>query len=150
MRDYISREAARDLMNHNQAALTEHDLDSIPAADVVPVDGYHRSASSTVLAKTPKKTLINWLRTAESNEAAMSAALHDMYWKTAYMEPIRFAEWEWFDAPDGQSCDRKRGWRCSDCKTVLPGDYDNPDSRPSLKYCSECGAAMDGGGPHAC
>lgn len=39
--DYISREAARDLMYHNQDALTEYDLNSIPAADVVPVRHGH-------------------------------------------------------------------------------------------------------------
>lgn len=37
MDDYISREAARDLMYHKQDALTEYDLNSIPAADVEPV-----------------------------------------------------------------------------------------------------------------
>lgn len=35
--DFISREAARDLMYHNQGPLTEYDLNSIPAADVLPV-----------------------------------------------------------------------------------------------------------------
>ena len=37
MTDYISREEARELMYHNQDALTEYDLNSIPAADVRPV-----------------------------------------------------------------------------------------------------------------
>ncbi len=95
--DYIAREAARDLMYHNQDALTEYDLNSIPAADV---------------------------------------------------EPVRHAEWEWFDELNGNplECqDRDWGWRCSGCKMVLPDDYDDPDSKPDFKYCHECGAKMDGG-----
>lgn len=35
MKEYIEREAARDLMYHKQDSLTEYDLDSIPTADVV-------------------------------------------------------------------------------------------------------------------
>ena len=35
--DYIAREAARDLMYHNQGPLTEYDLDDLPSADVLPV-----------------------------------------------------------------------------------------------------------------
>lgn len=35
--DYIAREAARDLMYHNQGPLTEYDLNDLPPADVVPV-----------------------------------------------------------------------------------------------------------------
>ena len=37
MTDYISREAARDLMYHKQGPFTEYELDEIEAADVVPV-----------------------------------------------------------------------------------------------------------------
>lgn len=37
MKEYIEREAARDLMYHKQDSLTEYDLDSIPTADVVEV-----------------------------------------------------------------------------------------------------------------
>lgn len=35
--DYIAREAARDLMYHNQYPLTEYDLNDLPSADVRPV-----------------------------------------------------------------------------------------------------------------
>ena len=27
----------------------------------------------------------------------------------------------------------------------LLDDYDDPDCKPEMKYCSECGAKMDGG-----
>lgn len=63
-------------------------------------------------------------------------------------EPVRYAEWEWFDELNGnplEGQDRDWGWRCSGCKTALPDDYDDPDCKPKIKYCSECGAKMDGG-----
>lgn len=63
-------------------------------------------------------------------------------------EPVRRAEWEWFDELNGnplEGQDRNWGWRCSGCKTELPDDYDDPDCKPEMKYCSECGAKMDGG-----
>lgn len=64
---------------------------------------------------------------------------------TADVEPVRHAEWEWFGELNGNPLDgqdRDWGWRCSGCKTVLPDDYDDPDLKPSLKYCPECGAKM--------
>lgn len=63
-------------------------------------------------------------------------------------EPVRHAEWEWFEELNGsplEGQDRDWGWRCSNCKTELPDDYDDPDRKPEMKYCSECGAKMDGG-----
>ena len=73
-------------------------------------------------------------------------------WDTqaADVEPVRHAEWEWFDELNGnplEGQDRDCGWRCSGCKTELPDDYDDPDCKPNIKYCSECGAKMDGGEP---
>ena len=55
--------------------------------------------------------------------------------------------WEWFDEDTGTPIDgyeREWGWRCSCCKTELSDDYDNPDVCPKMKYCSNCGARMDG------
>ena len=63
-------------------------------------------------------------------------------------EIVRHAEWEWFDELNGnplEGQDRDWGWRCSVCKTALPDDYDDPDCKPKIKYCPECGAKMDGG-----
>ena len=63
-------------------------------------------------------------------------------------EPVRHAEWEWFEELNGNplECqDLDWGWRCSNCKTELPDDYDDPDCKPGMKYCPECGAKMDGG-----
>ena len=63
--------------------------------------------------------------------------------------PVIHAEWEWFDELNGnplEGQDRDWGWRCSACKTWLPnGDTYDPDRKPNLKYCPECGAKMDGG-----
>lgn len=67
---------------------------------------------------------------------------------TADVQPVRHAEWEWFDELNGsplEGQDRDWGWRCSHCKTELPDDYDDPDCKPEMKYCHECGAKMDGG-----
>lgn len=77
-------------------------------------------------------------------------------WVDAHTEgmsalPVRHAEWEWFEELNGnplEGQDRDWGWRCSGCKTELPDDYDDPDCKPELKYCPECGAKMDGGEEH--
>ena len=93
MSDYISRETARALMLHKQDALTECDLDSIPAADVVPAGGYHRNVPLATLRKTPKATLINWLRFAESNESAALEVVHRQAREMAHMEVVQHGYW---------------------------------------------------------
>ena len=67
----------------------------------------------------------------------------------ADVEPVRHAEWElvkdevWDILKNNV---RDEYWRCSACKTWLPnGDTYDPDHKPNLKYCAECGAKMDGG-----
>lgn len=68
--------------------------------------------------------------------------------KSGDIMTARHAEWEWFDELNGnplEGQDRDWGWRCSGCKTALPDDYDDPDCKPKIKYCPECGAKMDGG-----
>lgn len=147
--DYISREAARDLMYHNQDALTEYDLDSIPAADVVSVAGYKRQYSDSTLIRMPKKELVRYVRIAEAARHSAEVRLRQQAINMMGWEPVRHAEWEWFEELNGNPLegeDRDWGWRCSGCKTVLPDDYDDPDRKPGLKYCAECGAKMDGGG----
>lgn len=64
------------------------------------------------------------------------------------VEPIKYGQWEWFDEDTGTPItgyEREWGWRCSRCKHELPDDYDDPDYRPMLDYCPNCGARMDGG-----
>ena len=54
--------------------------------------------------------------------------------------------WEWFDEETGTPIDgyeREWGWRCSHCNTELSDDYDDPDIRPEMKYCDNCGAKME-------
>lgn len=73
--------------------------------------------------------------------------LHDM--QTADVAPVVHGRWEWFDEETGTPLtgyEREWGWRCSHCKHELPDDYDDPDYRPMLDYCFNCGAKMDGGG----
>lgn len=60
--------------------------------------------------------------------------------------PVVYGQWEWFDEETETPLtgyEREWGWRCSHCKHELPDDYDNPDCRPMLNYCSNCGAKMD-------
>ena len=67
----------------------------------------------------------------------------------ADVAPVVHARWEWFDEETGTPTtgyEREWGWRCSFCKKELPDDYDDPDCRPTMKYCSNCGAKMRGGG----
>lgn len=66
----------------------------------------------------------------------------------ADVAPVVHGEWEWFDEKIGtpiDGYDRDWGWRCSVCKDVLCDEYDDPDKKPKMKYCSACGAKMDGG-----
>lgn len=68
---------------------------------------------------------------------------------TADVAPVVHGWWEWFDEETGTPLtghEREWGWRCSHCKHELPDDYDDPDYRPMLDYCFNCGAKMDGGG----
>lgn len=56
--------------------------------------------------------------------------------------------WEWFDEETGtpsEGYEREWGWRCSHCGEELPDDYDDPDDSPTLRFCYNCGAKMDGG-----
>lgn len=67
----------------------------------------------------------------------------------ANVAPVVHGRWEWFDEETGTPLtghEREWGWRCSHCKHELPDDYDDPDYRPMLDYCFNCGAKMDGDG----
>lgn len=67
----------------------------------------------------------------------------------ADVAPVVHGRWEWFDEETGTPLtghEREWGWRCSHCKHELPDDYDDPDYRPMLDYCFNCGAKMDGDG----
>ena len=55
--------------------------------------------------------------------------------------------WEWYtDRCEDLflGCDDDYGWRCSCCETPLE-DCDDPEMPPTLNYCPNCGAKMDGG-----
>ena len=63
-------------------------------------------------------------------------------------------EWEWFEEWSPSTPDHPRecddcGWRCGKCKTALEdivgGEWDDPDKKPNLNFCPECGACMKGG-----
>lgn len=108
---------------------------------------YKRYSDSTLMRMT-KADLLDQLRVAEYNRDVAEAYLAQQTENVKDWEPVRHAEWEWFDELNGnplEGQDRDWGWRCSGCKTELPDDYDDPDCKPEMKYCSECGAKMDGG-----
>ena len=63
-------------------------------------------------------------------------------------------EWEWFEEWTPSTSDHVRecydcGWRCGKCKTALEdvvgGYWDDPDKKPNLNFCPDCGARMKGG-----
>ena len=63
-------------------------------------------------------------------------------------------EWEWFEEWSPSTPDHPRecdecGWRCGKCKEALAdvvgGYWDDPEDKPKLKYCPNCGAKMKGG-----
>ena len=63
-------------------------------------------------------------------------------------------EWEWFEEWNPSTTEHPRecddcGWRCGECKTALAdivgGYWDDPDEKPNLNFCPNCGAKMKGG-----
>ncbi len=67
---------------------------------------------------------------------------------TADVAPVAHGRWEWFDEETGTpftGYEREWGWKCSYCGEELPDDYDDPDNRPTFRFCHSCGAKMDGG-----
>ena len=65
-----------------------------------------------------------------------------------------YGEWEWFEEWSPSTTEHPRecdecGWRCGECKTALAdtvgGYWDNPDEKPNLNFCPDCGAKMKGG-----
>ena len=63
-------------------------------------------------------------------------------------------EWEWFEEWNPSTPEHPRecddcGWRCGECKTALAdivgGYWDDPDEKPNLNFCPNCGAKMKGG-----
>lgn len=66
----------------------------------------------------------------------------------ADVAPVVHGQWEWFDEETGTPITghkREWGWRCPNCKEELPDNYDDPDCRPEIRHCPNCGAKMDGG-----
>lgn len=123
--DYIA--AARRLAEYEDTGLTPDEVEYLKVYEMGKA-----IANITEFDGVPIQRLKE-LATAEKSGDVMTA---------------RHAEWEWFDELNGnplEGQDRDWGWRCSGCKTVLPDDYDDPDCKPKMKYCSECGAKMDGG-----
>lgn len=62
--------------------------------------------------------------------------------------PVMHGQWEWFDEDTGTPLtgyEREWGWRCSNCREELSDDYDDPDDRPTFRFCPNCGAKMYGG-----
>lgn len=65
--------------------------------------------------------------------------------------PAKPSHWEWFEewnpsTPEHPAeCD-DCGWRCGSCKVALAdvvgGYWDNPDEKPKVNYCPNCGKPM--------
>ena len=72
----------------------------------------------------------------------------------ADVAPVRHGRWEWFEnwspgTPEYPTECEDCGWMCGKCKTaledVVSGYWDDPNDEPTLRYCPNCGAKMDGG-----
>lgn len=62
-------------------------------------------------------------------------------------------EWEWFEEWSPSTTEHPIecydcGWRCGKCRTALEdvvgGYWDDPEKKPNLNFCPECGAKMKG------
>lgn len=60
--------------------------------------------------------------------------------------------WEWFEEWNPSTTEHPRecdecGWCCSECKAALAdivgGYWDNPDEKPNLHFCPNCGAECE-------
>lgn len=82
---------------------------------------------------------------AQLNErTALKHLVFDM--PAADVVPVVHGAWDWFDEDTGSPIsgyEREWGWRCSNCKTELSDDFDNPDYLPEMNFCPNCGAKMD-------
>ena len=67
---------------------------------------------------------------------------------------VEQGEWEWFEEWSPSTSEHPRecdecGWRCGKCKEALidmvGGYWDDPEDKPQLKFCPNCGADMRGG-----
>lgn len=72
----------------------------------------------------------------------------------ADVAPVVHGRWEWFEEWLPSTTEHPKecedcGWRCGNCMRALEdmvgGYWDDPDERPQLAYCPNCGARMDGG-----
>lgn len=81
-------------------------------------------------------------------QEAIKMISYPEYTPTADVAPVVHGRWEWFDEETGTpftGYEREWGWKCSYCGEELPDDYDDPDNRPTFRFCHSCGAKMDGG-----
>lgn len=85
------------------------------------------------------------VKNSEKRIAALDLALAALRGPTREMVERMRGEWEWFDEEIGsplEGTEREWGWRCSECKIVLPDDFDDPDNPPAMRFCQWCGAPM--------
>ena len=74
--------------------------------------------SESKLMHMTKAELIKYVRMAERNQDIADADLRQLEEDLKDWEPVRYAEWEWFDELNGnplEGQDRDWGWRCSGC-----------------------------------
>ena len=95
-----------------------------------------------------KARAANGRYTAGWNDCLMRFKSMVSCFPAADVRPVKHSQWEWFDEDTGTPVtgyEREWGWRCAHCKEELPDDYDDPDYSPTLRFCPNCGARMDGG-----
>ena len=63
--------------------------------------------------------------------------------ETSPIEIVATGKWVWFEEKYGNPSDGYDydwGWRCSNCMTILPDDFDDPENYPKINYCYNCGS----------
>ena len=85
------------------------------------------------------------VKNSEKRIAALDLAVAALRFPTREMVERMRGAWEWFDEEIGsplEGIEREWGWRCSQCKVVLPDDFDDSDNPPAMRFCQWCGASM--------
>ena len=91
----------------------------------------------------------DWLENGENEYVYDANAVLDSIDAQPTVDAVEVVHgrWEWYtDRCEDLflGCDDDYGWRCSCCETPLE-DCDDPEMPPTLNYCPNCGAKMDGG-----
>ena len=97
----------------------------------------------------PQCTYYNIIGGCEARKCIIADTAEKIY-NAGYRKQSE-GEWEWFEEWNPSTPEHPRecddcGWRCGECKTALAdivgGYWDDPEEKPKLNLCPNCGANM--------